>query len=94
MNAELVGSRPQAGSISTSRGKLRIGGNAIWGDEFFAGYIDEVRVYNRALTQAEIAVDSRSAVVGLLVSKSPDRSNAVPLNGLPVSGTIVHYTLF
>lgn len=94
VNGELAGTRPQAGSISTSRGKLRIGGNSISGDEYFTGYIDEVRVYNRALTQAEIALDSKYAVVGLLVSTSPDRSNAVPLNGLPVSGTIyVYYAL-
>jgi Concanavalin A-like lectin/glucanases superfamily len=91
VNGELAGTRPQAGNISVSSGKLRIGGNAIWGDEYFTGYIDEVRVYNRALTQAEIAADSKTAVVGLLLSKSPDRSNAVPLNGLSVSGTIYVY---
>ena len=33
--------------------RLRIGGNAIWG-ECFTGLIDEVRVYNRALSAAEI----------------------------------------
>jgi hypothetical protein len=92
VNGELAGSRPQAGSIAVSRGKLRIGGNSIWDDEHFAGYIDEVRIYNRALTQAEIAADSKTAVVGLLMSKSPDRSSATPLNGRAVSGTIyVHY---
>jgi hypothetical protein len=91
VNGELAGTRPQAGNISVSSGKLRIGGNAIWGDQNFTGYIDEVRVYNRALTQAEIAADSKTAVVGLLLSKSPDRSNAVPLNGLSVSGTIYVY---
>jgi PKD repeat protein len=88
VNGELVGTRPQAGNIFVSTGKLRIGGNSIWGGEFFTGYIDEVRVYNCALTQDGIAADSKTAVVGLLLSKSPDRSNAVPLNGLPVSGTI------
>ena len=30
-----------------------IGGNTVW-SEWFAGLIDEVRIYNRALTQAEI----------------------------------------
>ena len=44
------------GSILTSSGPLRIGGNSVWG-EFFAGAIDEVRVYNRALTQIEIQTD-------------------------------------
>ena len=38
------------GSIVTSTGALKIGGNAIWG-EWFHGLIDEVRVYNRALTR-------------------------------------------
>jgi hypothetical protein len=38
---------------------LRIGGNAIWG-EYFAGQIDEVRIYNRALNQTEIQGDMNS----------------------------------
>ena len=39
------------GRSDVSTGALRIGGNSIWG-EFFSGRIDEVRVYNRALTRA------------------------------------------
>ena len=37
----------------TSANALTIGGNGVW-SEWFAGLIDEVRIYNRALTQAEI----------------------------------------
>jgi hypothetical protein len=33
-----------------------MGGNAVWA-EWFAGQIDEVRIYNRALTPAQIQVD-------------------------------------
>ena len=47
-----------AGAISASTGSLQIGGNNVFslpGTEFFAGLIDEVRVYNRALSAAEIA---------------------------------------
>ena len=40
---------------------LRIGGNNIWG-EWFSGLIDEVRIYERALTAAEIQTDSTRAV--------------------------------
>jgi Concanavalin A-like lectin/glucanases superfamily len=40
----------------TSSGALRIGGNSIWG-EWFAGTIDEVNVYNRALSAAEVTQD-------------------------------------
>jgi hypothetical protein len=87
VNGALVGNRSQTGAITLSNGALRIGGNSVWG-EYFTGYIDEVRVYNRALTQAEIAEDSRMAVVGLAVSTSSNRSNSVPLNGLAVSGNV------
>jgi hypothetical protein len=48
-------------------------------------------VYNRAPTQAEIVADSRVAVVGLIMSKSLDRSNSAALNGSAVSGTIYVY---
>lgn len=50
------------GSIRASTGVLRIGGNGIWNDEWFAGLIDEVRLYNRALTAAEIQADSTTPV--------------------------------
>jgi len=54
-----VASRAQTGLITTSTQPLRIGGNgAFTGGEFFRGLIDEVRVYNRALTAAEIAADA------------------------------------
>ena len=44
------------GSLLSSTGALRIGGNAVWG-EYFAGLIDEVRIYNRALSGGEIQAD-------------------------------------
>ena len=40
---------------------LRIGGNQVWG-EYFAGLIDEVRIYNRALSAAEIQTDMNTPV--------------------------------
>ena len=55
-----VGSLAAAGAIvDVDLGALRIGGNSIWG-EYFAGLIDEVRIYNRALTQTEIQADMNS----------------------------------
>ena len=57
-----VGSRAVTGQIGISSGALRIGGNTIWG-EYFDGLIDEVRVYNRALTAAEIVTDMGRSVV-------------------------------
>ena len=45
------------GPIQVSTGALRIGGNNIWNDEWFAGLLDELRVYNRALSATEIQAD-------------------------------------
>jgi hypothetical protein len=42
---------------------LRIGGNTVNPRRYFAGVIDEVRIYNRALSQAEISKISEEAVV-------------------------------
>ena len=56
VNGVQVGSRAVAGALLTSTGALRIGGNSIWG-EFFQGRIDEVRIYNRALSAAELQTD-------------------------------------
>jgi hypothetical protein len=56
VNGVQVGSRAVSGALLTSTGALRIGGNALWG-EFFQGRIDELRIYNRALSPAEIQSD-------------------------------------
>jgi len=56
VNGTQVASAALAGTLFNSPGALRIGGNSVWG-EYFSGLIDEVRVYERALTAAEIAAD-------------------------------------
>jgi hypothetical protein len=56
VNGAEVASRAQSGQIGVSTGPLRIGGNGVWG-EYFQGRIDEVRVYGRALTPAQIQAD-------------------------------------
>jgi hypothetical protein len=61
VNGVQAGSRAQTGNMAVSTGPLRVGGNAVW-TEFFAGLIDEVRVYNRALSAAEIQADMNAAV--------------------------------
>jgi hypothetical protein len=59
VNGAAVGSVGFVGSVPGSSGPLRLGGNSVWG-EWFAGLIDEVRVYNRALSQAEIQTDMQT----------------------------------
>src|SRR5262249_36921914 len=59
VNGALAGSVAQAGTLSTSIDPLQIGGDSIFGQQF-AGVIDEVRVYNVALTPTQIQTDMNS----------------------------------
>ena len=61
VNGTQVSSTAVTGTLLNSAGALKIGGNAIWG-EYFSGLIDDVRVYERALSAAEIAADKDRAV--------------------------------
>jgi hypothetical protein len=56
-----VSSRAITGNIAASAQPLRIGGNAVWG-EYFKGLIDEVRIYRRALTPAQIQSDMTTPI--------------------------------
>src|SRR5680860_48386 len=62
-NGVQVAQTASSGAIQASALPLRIGGNAVWG-EYTDGRIDEVRIYNRALSGAEIAADMTRPVVG------------------------------
>ena len=61
VNGTLVRTSSASGAVLNTGAPLRIGGNAIW-DEWFGGLIDEVRVYNRALSAAEIQTDLATAI--------------------------------
>jgi hypothetical protein len=60
VNGSQVDQRSLTGAMTTSSGALKIGGNAVWG-EFFKGRIDNVRVYDRALTAADLKTVMRIA---------------------------------
>jgi hypothetical protein len=97
VNGAQVASRAQGGSITLSGGVLRIGGNNSFAGEFFEGLIDDVRVYNRALSAAEIAGDMAGgaappppppppppappAGAGLVLSLSFDEASGSALDG-------------
>src|SRR6185436_9418089 len=90
-NGVLVGSKAQTGAMKISTGALRIGGNSVWG-EYFSGLIDEVRIYNRALSLAEVQTDMNTPV-GTAGPPPPDStpptvSLTQPANGSTVSGTV------
>ena len=56
VNGTLVTSRATTGTMAPSTGVLRIGGSNV-ASEWFAGRIDDVRLYARALEQSEIQAD-------------------------------------
>jgi fibronectin type 3 domain-containing protein len=61
VNGTQVASTAVSGAMATTTGSLRIGGNTVWG-EWFKGLIDDVRVYNRALSAAEVQADMGTPV--------------------------------
>jgi RHS repeat-associated protein len=79
IDGTLAASRPMTGPILTSDGLLRIGGSDIFGF-YFDGLIDEVRVYNRGLSQQEIQADKAISV-----------AEQTEIVGQPVSTTTYGY---
>jgi uncharacterized protein (TIGR03437 family) len=61
VNGIQVSSSARTGTLQTSGNPLQIGGDSIYG-QYFKGAIDEVRVYSRALSAAEIQADMNAPV--------------------------------
>jgi glucose/arabinose dehydrogenase/fibronectin type 3 domain-containing protein len=62
VNGVQVATRPTTGAIQATASPLWIGGNNPYG-EYFTGLIDEVRVYNRALTATEVQTDMNTSIL-------------------------------
>jgi hypothetical protein len=63
VNGVEVNRTSTTGAMTVSAAMLRIGGNTIW-NERFSGLIDEVRIYNRALSAGEIQADMITPIGG------------------------------
>lgn len=88
VNGVLVRSGSFPGAIKVSSSPLRFGGNAVWG-EYFNGLLDDVRIYNRALTAAEVSSDMSSPVAPPAPdATAPTVSVAAPAPGATVSGSV------
>ena len=61
VNGTQVSSLAHTGNIATSTNPLQIGGDSIYG-QYFKGTIDEVRVYNAALTAAQVQSDMNTPI--------------------------------
>ena len=76
-----------ASSMITSTGKLKIGGDSVFANEFFQGLIDDVRIYNRPLSVSEIQADMSTPAGGALEKVAPVVSLTGPQNNSVVTGT-------
>ena len=76
-----VATRAVGGTIGASASPLRMGGNSIWG-EWFGGHLDEVRIYRRALSAAEIRTDMDTPVSAGAVASGPETTGqfSAPMN--------------
>ena len=97
VNGTLASSLPRTAPIATSNGALQIGGDSGAG-QFFAGTIDEVRIYNTTLTAAQIQSDMTTPIGSPLdvAPLPPNNSDTIPPTaaisspaaGAQVSGTV------
>ncbi|MFG1617937.1 LamG-like jellyroll fold domain-containing protein [Nonomuraea wenchangensis] len=82
VNGQEVDQAPLSGSLHDDGSPLRIGGNVVW-REYFSGLIDEVRIYNRAQSAAEIQTDMTSPIGG---AASPDTQAPTAPGSLTATG--------
>jgi hypothetical protein len=89
VNGVRVASRTVGGSIFTTTDPLRIGGD--WSGEMFTGQIDNVRIYNVALSQTQIKTDMSTAVPpgsgGGASMMSSASAGATGVSGVDTSGS-------
>jgi lipopolysaccharide export system protein LptA len=80
VNGTLVGSKSVSGTITTTKDALHIGGD--WDSEMFTGIVDNVRIYNIALTQAQIQTDMTTAISAqpMLLQASFPAPGAAPIS--------------
>lgn len=86
VNGVQVSSVAQTTPITTSTSALQIGGDSVFG-QFFKGMIDNVRVYNRALSASEIQTDMGRPVGAASFTFSND-----PLSGQGTAVQVQHIT--
>ncbi|HST17662.1 MAG TPA: LamG-like jellyroll fold domain-containing protein, partial [Gaiellaceae bacterium] len=97
VNGTLVTTTAHIGTIAASTNPLTIGGDTIYG-QYFAGMIDNVRVYNVALTAAQIQADQTAPVGNPNAPGTPGTltasaitSNEIDLSWGASSGTVATY---
>jgi PKD repeat protein len=91
VNGVLGASRSVMGAMDVSSGALRIGGDSTWG-QYFKGVIDEVRIYDGALTAAQIGLDMATPLSGPLSPAAPPPRASAGANQDTVEGQAVAFS--
>ena len=87
-----MASKAATGTIATSTNPLQIGGDSIYG-QYFAGTIDDVRVYTTALTATQIQADMNSPIgSGSSDPQAPSTPTGVTATGVTSSEIDVTWT--
>ena len=87
VNGALVASRAQTGPIATSSGDLTFGGDSLY-RQWFQGKLDEIRIYNVALTAAQIQSDMLTPLDASGDVTPPTVSLTSPTTGTTVSHVV------
>ena len=99
VNGVLQSSVYTFGNLPVSDRPLRLGGNTVWPGEFFSGVMDEVRIYDRPLSETELRDDMKAPVVfgsaapptsptGLVAAYSFDDGTARDVSGHGHDGAV------
>src|SRR4029077_12207922 len=91
VNGVQVASLAKTGAIATSTNPLQIGGDSLYG-QYFAGRIDEVRIYNRALSAAEIQNDMNNPLITQPDGQPPSAPGNLVATALGVSQVHLSWT--
>jgi outer membrane protein assembly factor BamB len=83
VNGTQVASTAHTGAIATSSNPLQIGGDSIYG-QYFAGLIDNVRVYNTALSAVQIQSDMNTPA-GIQDTTAPTQPGTPSANAVNAS---------
>ncbi|WP_162127474.1 LamG-like jellyroll fold domain-containing protein [Flavobacterium phycosphaerae] len=92
LNGKLVASQAVGGGIASDTSKLTIGKNPLSSTDYFKGKIDEVRVFNTALTALQV---QRMVYQEIQNSSTQVRGSIVPkdVGSLPFANVIRYYRM-
>jgi glucose/arabinose dehydrogenase/PKD repeat protein len=91
VNGTQVSSTARSGSIKASAGPLTFGSDPLYG-QYLAGRIDEVRIYNSALTQTQIQTDMATPLEGASPPDTTPPGAPSGVDATAVSATQINLT--